>query len=313
MFDDRHYFLHIGVIKSGTTALQMSVFPRCEELTYFGKPFPRLSAFIRAVNAHDEAAWERDLPAFAEEMRLYFDLARDRVLLSEEEFSAGGGRTDFADRDTIAKRLHQVFPKATVFVVVRDQLAALQSLYCYAMAVPDDRFVPFNTWIEGLPAISKNGRGLELFKYAELVRVYADLFGKERVKVLFYEDMAKRYDTFARELAAVLGVDADKFASIPVERHNVRPSARKLRALDVSRRFPLVPALIDRLPPAASARIFSWIERGAPPNVTYSPENERRVRDYYAADNRAFEAWLGVSLGDRGYDRGRKAERRDHE
>lgn len=296
MFDDRKYFLHIGVIKSGTTALQMSVFPRCDELSYFGKPFPRLASFIRAVNAHDEAAWARDLPAFAEEMRLYFDLARDKVLLSEEEFSAGGGRTDFADRDTIARRLHQVFPKATIFVVVRNQLAALQSLYCYAMVVPDDHYVPFNTWIERLPAISKNGRGLELFKYAELVDVYANLFGKERVKVLFYEDMAKRYDWFARELASVLEVDADAFAAIPVERHNVRPSARKLRALDISRRFSVVARLVDRLPRKVAEQLYTWIEGGAAPDVTYTVENERFVRDYYAADNRALEAWLGKPL-----------------
>ena len=188
-----------------------------------------------------------------------------------------------------------------MIVVVRNQISALQSLYCYAMAQPDGGFKSFDAWLRDLSSISSRGRGLELFKYADLVSTYAALFGKERVKVLFYEDMAKNYQAFAEQFATILGAHPARFAAIPVERHNIRPSTRKLRALDFARRFPWIPRLVDRLPARVATKLLAFIERGASLDVSYTEANERFVRAYYAANNRALAAWLDEDLAPRKY------------
>ncbi len=300
MFDDRSFFLHIGAMKTGTTALQTSVFPRCKELSYFGKPFAPLSRAIRAVTTLGVDEWPGAFPSVTADLAEAFQACGSRVLISEEEFSAGGEADSPADRSIIASRLHGLFPSATIVLVIRNQLEALQSLYAYVMGLTC-RYLPFNDWLNHHRGREATGRGLDVFDYFSLVQTYLEHFPRDRVKVLFYEDMATRYDAFARALAEVLGLNADTLVGIPIERHNVRPSLRKVRAVQLGRRNPWIERALARLPNRVVDRVGSFLDGGRPVDVQYTEENRAFVTQRYAASNRSLAAFLQVDLSQKRY------------
>lgn len=222
MITDVPVAIHIGLMKTGTTTLQGHVFPRCPGLAYFGKPGAALARPIRAVTTLDEALWTRARPAVVDAFREGLAGAGPRVLISEEELSVGGEIDSAADRAMIARRLHGLFPDATIVVVVRNQLTAIQSLYGYVIGRGPE-VVPFGRWLEQHHARTVPGRGLDVFDYAALVSLYVELFSAERVKVLLYEDMVARYPRFLADLAVAIGLPPDAMAHIDNQRHNVRP------------------------------------------------------------------------------------------
>lgn len=241
MITDAPVALHIGMMKTGTKTLQQHVFPRCRGLACFGKPGAALARPIRAVTTLDEATWEQAFPAVVEAFRRGLAGSGPRVLISEEELSVGGEIDSAADRRVIARRLRRLFPEATVVVVVRNQLTALQSLYGYVVGGAPDA-VPFGAWLEQHDARTTPDRGLDLFDYAALVSHYVELFPAERVKVLLYEDMVARFPRFLTDLSVAVGLPADAMAHVDNRRLNARPAGLdatytpSLRAL-VQRRF----------------------------------------------------------------------------
>jgi hypothetical protein len=223
MITDAPMAIHIGLMKTGTTTLQEHVFPRCQGVAYFGKPNPALARPIRAITTLDEVRWSQAQPAVIDAFRAGLAGAGPRVLLSEEEFSVGGEIDSAADRATIAGRLHDLFPAATIVVVVRNQLTALQSLYGYVRgrAPGVGEFAP---WLARHSAQVVPHRGLDLFDYASLLSLYTARFPPEKVKVLFYEDMVGQWSTFLADLAVAIGLPAHAMSAIDNQRHNTRPS-----------------------------------------------------------------------------------------
>lgn len=216
--------IHIGLMKTGTTTLQEHVFPRCSGLTCFGKPRQALARPIRAITTLDNARWSVARPAVIDAFRQGLANAGPRVLLSEEEFSVGGEIDSDADRATIAGRLANLFPEATIIVVVRNQLTALQSLYGYLHARAGN-LGGFGSWLAEHDARTTPHRGLDLFDYDTLLSLYFARFPPERVKVMLYEDMVAGWDDFLAGLAVAIGLPASAMRGVENRRHNTRPLA----------------------------------------------------------------------------------------
>lgn len=261
MITDAPVAIHIGLMKTGTTTLQEHVFPRCPGLASFGKPRPALARPIRAITTLDEARWSQARPAVIDAFRQGLVGAGPRVLLSEEEFSVGGEIDSDADRATIAGRLADLFPEATILVVVRNQVTALQSLYGYVHARGASTG-GFGPWLAQHDARTTPHRGLDLFDYDALVSLYLARFPAERVKVLLYEDMVARWDAFLAAFAVAIGLPADAMRAIENRRHNARPAG-----LDTG----------------------------------YGPAEERRVMERFGASNRRLASFLNQDLAALGY------------
>lgn len=223
MITERPVTLHIGLMKTATTMLQSTVFPHTPGLTYRGKPLPALARPIRAITTLDDEDWTRVLPEVEEAFRRDLGRPGPGVLISEEEFSIGGEFDSRADRVAIAGRLHHLFPQASVILVVRNQLTALASLYAYVVGgMPEPP--SFRDWLDHHGRATVPGRGLDLFDYAALIRLYTERFGSDRVHVLLYEDLVRDRAAFLRQICRVLRLPEDAMAHIPESRRNTRPA-----------------------------------------------------------------------------------------
>ncbi len=293
MFAWKPVYLHVGLPKTGTTALQHNVFPRLPATRYVGKPTG--DPIIRAVTELGDDAWRSELAATFCRVARTFGGEEERVLVSEEELSVGSLH-GLADRDTIARRLHLLFPRARVLVVVRNQLTLLGSLYGYAMALPGTPHVPFNEWLARLRTNPSSGKGLHLFDYEKLVDVYAGLFGSEAVEVLLYEDLVADHRAFAGRVAQILGVGELDTAQLPNDRVNTRPTLRTVRALKLAERHPWTGHAVAALPAGVRAKLSQTIGRGPDLDTRFRPEDEAFVRDYYGEGNRVLADRRDVAL-----------------
>lgn len=300
MSEGREVYLHIGVMKTGTTALQSSVFPKCPELSYFGKPLRPLAHAIRAITTMAEEEWARAEPQILAEISRAFEGAAPRVLLSEEEFSIGGEVDSDANRAVIAARLKGLFPDATILLVIRNQFDALRSLHAYVMGM-SSRYQSFSAWLEHHETSTVEGRGLDVFDYAKLVQIYAALFPRHRIRVLRYEDMSGDYTLFATQLAAALDLSPSSLASIPIHRTNVRPSLRRVKMIQWGRRNPRLIPVLSRLPKPILDHLESFMDSGAPIASTYSVGERARLVARYGPSNAWLSEFLNVDLEAHGY------------
>jgi hypothetical protein len=304
MLTNKRVLLHIGLPKTGSTALQTNFFIRCPGLHYLGKPRTntwRLAHhFIRSIVELDTVQWNRGFDELRLGAESLFPADADRVVISEEEFSMGAARGG-ADRGTIANRLKQLFPQARVLAVIRNQLTALPSLYCHAMTLANMPFMPFDDWLTKLRTSLPYGHGLQLFRYADLVDHYATLFAADDISVLTYEDFRDRPDVFMDDLARILSVDASTVASLSNREHNTRPSRRMVWALRLRERHPDFVRAVQLLPRPLIRQLTRSLARGKPLDTSYTPESEEFVRNYYAADNRRLGETRRIDLKGLGY------------
>ena len=260
--------IHTGVIKTGTTALQVNVFANAPGIHYLGKPpalaSPRARTFLASLTHLDEARWQERAFALREDLAVLVHTDAPRILISEEEFSVGSA-DGLVTRRMVCRRLAELFPEATIVIVIRDQRTALQSLYAYWCDLRGGRPKGFNDWLRDLADKESRPHGLAIFDYATMIREHEDLRGRARVEVLLYEEFRDEYADFMIKLLGIIGVDlalAGAFSNVPL---NVRPG------------------FVTHL------------------DIEYEPDTKRRVHDFYAAGNRRLVDERALDLAARGY------------
>ena len=161
-----------------------------------------------------ERDWERRLRGRSDgkqanrPLRTFFEkhLSSERINIYSEEhavigFGAEGICRICEDRISVAERLRFIAPSAEVIIVIRNQLSIIPSYWTLRTEGNGN----VNSWIshEEERVFSE----LDLFLYSEIVNVYQEFFGVERVHVLLYEDLLEDPDTFVHQLCVMLGVD----------------------------------------------------------------------------------------------------------
>ncbi|MEA2900160.1 MAG: hypothetical protein QOH36_47 [Actinomycetota bacterium] len=209
---------HIGLMKTGSTALQLGVFPTlpgCALATHGTHELfkPLCWSLLHSTDANYYAATLR---------QFLRDVQGDQptVLFSQEAISWYHleGRT--------ARRLHDVDPDAQVVVVVRSQRTILRSIYHQYLQHGGTRTVA--QWLES-PDYDPSQ-----LAYDDIVAPYLDLFGSDRVRVLLYEDLVADPSSFVAEFCAFAGIAVPAPAGPPTaaNRSLARPSFWGLRRLN---------------------------------------------------------------------------------
>jgi len=221
----KDYLLHIGLPKTGTSALQRHYFSELDGAEISYNPPAIVGALTEALKLLDFGMWQpkdeqllRDV--LAEQER---PIAPAKILISLETLSQRLGRFDFVQRGEFLK---SIFPQATVLLVLRHQPALLRSLYVqylhqHFILSPDEVFVPFAPLAFSDRDHWKTRLLIDVsdWNYSEAIRHFERLF-RQQFRVLFYEDYPDLGD-LGREILRAGGCSAPKNVPAPLPRTNV--------------------------------------------------------------------------------------------
>lgn len=110
----------------------------------------------------------------------------------------------------IIERIHQTTPDAKIIVVIREQLSWHRSFYAETVRGRVDRDTGGRRWSfsDYLNSEFPGQYNIKAAKYHDVVRQYQDCFGKENVKLLFFEEFKRNKINFLNNLYTFLGVES---------------------------------------------------------------------------------------------------------
>lgn len=234
-------FILIGAMKAGTTSLirylgaHPDVFcPTKKEPNYF------------AVDTHLDkpGTWSLGLEWY----RSRFEPGRDVAARGEGSTPytmAHPGGTGPDDGSGVAERIREVLPDVRLIYLMRNPVDRIESQYAHLMRL----------WrVAGEPidlAIRRYDHFLDISRYSFQVRNYLEVFPREQLLLLQFEELTGDPDSVLRRTYEFVGVDPDAEVTGLGERHNERPTeglpkgrgvallANRARHLGITRLVPM--------------------------------------------------------------------------
>lgn len=208
-----------------------------------------------------------------------------------------------------AARIKQFDPKAKIIIMLRSPVEAMYSLHGQFIFSCNEDILDFSVALEAehdrsegrrIPATSTSPDGLQytkVFTYSEQVRRYFDVFGREQVRVILFDDFIKDTPGAYRKTLEFLGVDPTFQATLEVV------NAAKPVALGINRFLAhrprlrsaihcLVPASVQRKVIDTLPKFAKTIDR---PNKI-DPELKRRLQPMFREDVQRLGELLGRDL-----------------
>ncbi len=150
-----------------------------------------------------------------------FDLSNDKInVISNEHFLQAFNKNQsitIQNPIAIAKRLHEYLlrhhndAEIKIVITLRNQCSLIHSLFAESYNLYFRNQKSINTLEkylkEGL-ATGKNGL-FSMYYYADIISVYTELFGKNNITILFFEDLKQDIQKFTRPIACLLETDED--------------------------------------------------------------------------------------------------------
>jgi hypothetical protein len=210
---------HIGFHKTATTTLQHHLMPRIEGCTVLGptaKGAPGSGPEL--VRLMDELIGAEDGVYMDAPLRRLIEQARGdsaTLVVSYEDLSlrTAGGRT--------SARLESLAPDAKVLIGVREQASALGARY--GQYVKDGGAQRFAQYVANRPH--------DWLRYDLVVEEYQRRFGRDRVKVVAFEQLVRDETAFVREVAEFLTgrrVDTDDVGVLSRVNQTLAPVTRQV-------------------------------------------------------------------------------------
>ena len=208
--------IHVGVPKTGTTFLQTDIFPKARGIRYLGKLYngdkyadSDLLELINSITSHDSINFKSE---FQPTYFGYLESSQNGSvpLISDEAFTNG-----VIDRGVVCDRLAEFFPRSKILIVLREQFAALQSMYAFLVMERGKNLnksfgrpsvASYDRWIEEQMEFPQRSYISQLL-YANLVQKYIEKFGNKNVLVITYEEMKHSPTQFSKRLSEFIGVE----------------------------------------------------------------------------------------------------------
>jgi hypothetical protein len=304
MSADRPVVLHLGYPKTATTWLQRHVFQPGNGFVHL---FARDEIADLFVKTDDQQFDEKVVRRRIENRLAEVEPGQQPVVSLERLVGApyAGGY----DRLAIARRLAAVFPDAGVLVCIREQVAAIASLY--KQYVRSGGYEPLPAYLQPVEVYRLIPRfDFAYFDYGQAVDAYRSVFGG-RVNFVPYELLRADQAAFLGRLGDVLGREVGAPESDRVVRPGLsaaaigvlRPVHRVLRRTELNQ-APMVDA--PRLATTLN-RAAAWVDLRLPPRARrrFDDRMEQAVAtacgDRFRAGNRHASAALDLDLGALGY------------
>jgi hypothetical protein len=188
--DFRVDFLGIGVAKSGSTwladklRLHPQIFVPDEKSIYYFNQY--MGKGSKQINENNKRPLQWYHSFFAE--------ASPRQITGEIS-------PEYLMHENCAKDIFDYNPNIKLLVTLRDPVQRAHSQYLFRQQTGLSRYPSFEAAIGDFPLLLDTG-----FYYRHLKR-YFDLFPRENIKVMFYEDLKKDGDRFYRNVLSFLGAE----------------------------------------------------------------------------------------------------------
>ncbi len=183
------------------------------------------------------------------------------------------------------KRVHALLPEAKLICCLRDPVDRAYSLYHLKKLTTG--------WGSFEEALEADPRILEMGLYAENLERWFELFPRDRLLILLYDELQADEAAFARRIYEHIGVDPGYRSSVIGKRVNAVVFPRLRHALRRMGMEPIVRAVGRTWMGGAIRR---WNHGRAARAQPMAEATRRRLSEYYREPNRRLEELLGIDL-----------------
>jgi hypothetical protein len=287
-------FFIVGCFKSGTTALY-----------HYLRQHPQIF-----------------MPAHKEPLFFGDDLTRRYGRLTLEEYLAlfrgarpgqrvGEASTWYLYSRSAAREIREFSPDALIIVMLRNPVDVMYAQHSQLVFNATEDLADFEAALEAEPD-RRRGQRLppgplrvenlfyrESVRFADQLERYFDVFGRERVHVVLYDDFRDDTAGAYRAVLEFLGVDNNFRPSLEVVNESKRVRSRVLQRLVFQPPAPILAGvrLMRRLPVAHRVRAAVLRLNSAPqPRKPMDPQLRRRLAGKFAADIERVARLIGRDL-----------------
>ena len=174
-------FIGIGAQKSGTSWVYACLYEH-----------PEICAPIKEIHFFSRSRFEKGSAWYESHFKKCSQWSK------KGEFS-----TSYLYSPEAPMRIKKQYPKVKIIAILRDPIARAYSHYRNAIKAGEiSEAVPFLTYVQEEESVLAQGR------YAEQLARYRNLFPREQMLVLVYEDIARDPHAFMQSIYTFIGVDA---------------------------------------------------------------------------------------------------------
>lgn len=241
--------IHVGMPKTATKTLQMCLFARHSEVEFLGTYTGKKTRFSQCRDAQieqliNQLLWKYparpDLPLCRDIYRRAVAPALGQGLapvwswesLIENHYEVQKYR---------AENLRAVFGDCRIIVTIRHPVKLVESLYLQLLKRDNlgaryrlgkqAVYKPIESWITGQWGQEGHAPNVHL-EYAQGIKLYADIFGADRVGVFLFEQLIKEPEAYYRSLCQFIGINADEaLQHVLGENENQRWTETQLKRL----------------------------------------------------------------------------------
>lgn len=298
--------IHIGANKTGSTTLQRCLFTKHNDLSYLGEDcvgFETYKNMLNSLVSDDDVHYCSK--AVQELFSRFADAGEKKVFIySNEDIMTSRLPTQ------CAKRLYELLPDAEILVVLRNQLTAIPSIYvnhgAYLKMVPRSfwrQYVSFDDWMAYCTEFIRYSY-LDSFFYHRILNLYASLFGKDKIHILFYEEFTKTPHILIEKLCNILKIDSpEAIKLLEGKRERQRNTMRMFRYHKFRSSFLWGVPLMQYVPFGEyfSKLWWAFLKNGEPASGFMTDFWKKQIVDLYKTDNTKLAQEYNLPLKDYGY------------
>ena len=211
-FYDKKIILHVGLPKAATAFMRRAIYPRLDSTKVFHSQvfFRDELRIITELEFND-----LDVGEYRKAFKKKADgISQESLLICEFGLTGNPGEPE-VDYRSFKKRvdyIYKAFPKASIILILRNQIDWLVSFYRNIIEVgydiSFDEFLNFSDGeFHGRTHDNYTNIDALSFDFSEICDYYVKLFGRENVHVFFQEDLRTDPEGFIREIQKVIGYD----------------------------------------------------------------------------------------------------------
>lgn len=286
-------YLHIGMNKTGSTALQAYMSKHYSEHLEQGVLYPKTgrkgtthydvsTAFGLGSQRHLRHAY--DLNQMLDEMlRDSKNAGADRLVISSETFIV------CKNPKILAEGLDRFDVRIVIYM--RRHAEWIESLYNQAV-----KMVASPPWGKGfskyLEFQKEHGQGRLYFHYWDLLERWADAFGRQNIIVRPFERSQFVNNDLIEDFLSVIGLDSTRYESKDLKsgESNISLSADRLPLIDILQRLKFLPAKSKRI---IVRKIAQVPPRRVRKYIASPALREKLVMEYQGDYSKIAEAYLG--------------------